>query len=228
METALNADHVKEISKLLEENSVGNASLTDIMQLAETMAQTFKGLYAELDTTIFEDFQDIASEIAEMKADIADLRPGELRQQKIPEAGKELDAVVKSTENATDAIMTAAEDIMGADTSDSEAYVELVNGKMIEIFEACSFQDITGQRISKVVKTLNFIDERVNALIERLKMTDLVDTDHKETSEEKRDREQILHGPQFDGVGVDQSDVDALLNSGNGGSSQDDIDNLFD
>ena len=34
------------------------------------------------------------------------------------------------------------------------------------IFEACSFQDITGQRINKVIKLLDSIDERVGKLNE--------------------------------------------------------------
>ena len=35
-----------------------------------------------------------------------------------------------------------------------------------DVFEACSFQDITGQRITKVVKSVTYVEDRVNALIE--------------------------------------------------------------
>jgi chemotaxis protein CheZ len=66
--------------------------------------------------------------------------------------------------------MEAAEEIMAADPAIREAYQDLVSNKMIGIFEACTFQDITGQRISKVVDTLRFIDERVTSFIEHLRI----------------------------------------------------------
>ena len=37
---------------------------------------------------------------------------------------------------------------------------------MISIFEACNFQDITGQRISKVVGAMKFVEERVHHMME--------------------------------------------------------------
>jgi len=60
--------------------------------------------------------------------------------------------------------MDAAEEIMSADSSDSGAYQTAVNDACMRIFEACSFQDITGQRISKVVRTLTYIEDRLNKL----------------------------------------------------------------
>ena len=73
---------------------------------------------------------------------------------------------------------------------------------MIGIFEACTFQDITGQRISKVVGTLRYIDERVSSFIEHLRIPEDLDAVVDETEEERRQRELILHGPQHDGEGV--------------------------
>ena len=81
------------------------------------------------------------------------MRPNDLKQEKIPRAGLELEAIVASTEKATGTIMDAAEEIMSADAT-SENYVESINDACMRIFEACSFQDITGQRITKVVSTL--------------------------------------------------------------------------
>ncbi len=94
---------------------------------------------------------------------------------------------------------------------------------MITIFEACTFQDITGQRISKVVSTLNFIDERVSAFVDKLRLPEGEGISTEETEEERRKRELILHGPQHAGEGVSQSDVDAML-----AEAQSEIDKLFD
>jgi chemotaxis protein CheZ len=158
-----------------------------------------------------------------MKEEISALRANDMTGNKIPGAGRELDAIVEATEEATNSIMEAAEEIMSADASDPEAYQELVSNKMIGIFEACTFQDITGQRISKVVETLNYIDERVSVFISHLRIPEDIETAVEETDEERRKRELILHGPQQSGEGVSQDDIDAML-----GGAQSDIDKLFD
>ena len=69
-------------------------------------------------------------------------------------------------------IMEAAEEIMGADPSDSDAYTATTQDAVMRIFEACSFQDITGQRISKVVETLSHIEKRVMELRNLLGVTE--------------------------------------------------------
>ena len=158
-----------------------------------------------------------------MKEEISQLRANDMTGSKIPDAGRELDAIVEATEAATNTIMETAEEIMGADASDHDAYQELVSNKMISIFEACTFQDITGQRISKVVETLRYIDERVTSFIEQLRIPEDLDAALVETESERRKRELILHGPQHSGEGVSQDDIDALL-----GGAQADIDKLFD
>lgn len=232
----LSADKVAQLVAFLEQNKGEDISLNDIMALAEVMAGSLDAYLQAMDTSLYQEFTAIASEISSMKDEIAALRPSEMRHAAIPDAGRELDAVVEATENATNIIMSSAEEIMGADPSDADAYQALVNDKVIEIFEACSFQDITGQRISKVVNALNVIDKRVTTFIDRMKMSDLDEGSYEETPEERRKRELILHGPQHAGEGVQQDEVDAMLADldfsnkklkQEEDSSQDDIDALF-
>nr|WP_321458119.1 protein phosphatase CheZ [uncultured Cohaesibacter sp.] len=233
----LSADKVAELVSFLEKNKGEAVSLNDIMALAEVMAGSLDSYLQAMDKSLYEEFTSIAHEISSMKNEIAALRPSEMRHAAIPDAGRELDAVVEATENATNIIMSSAEEIMGADPSDGDAYQALVNDKVIEIFEACSFQDITGQRISKVVNALNVIDKRVSTFVERMKMQDIEDAFTEETEQERRQRELILHGPQHKGEGVEQHEVDAMLadldfsnkklNEEEKDSSQDDIDALF-
>jgi chemotaxis protein CheZ len=202
----------------------GDLSLEDVMVLAERMAATLDETVARIDTLLHDEFRAIVGEIAALRRNIGGLRPDHMRFERIPEAGRELDAVVEATETATVAIMEAAETIMAADASDPDAYKALVDAKMIVIFEACSFQDITGQRIRKVVRTLGWIEERLGQLSRKLKISD-VDAEHgAETEEERRRRELILHGPQMKGEGVSQDFVDDVFSL----SNQDDIDKLFD
>ncbi len=77
----------------------------------------------------------------------------------------------------------------------------------------------------KVVKTLNWIEQRIGALAEKIAIPDEGELGAApETEEERRDREQILNGPQMKGQGVTQDAVDDFFAS----SDQSDIDKLFD
>lgn len=223
--TAIQKENVARVIDFLEENKnrEGEVSLTDVMHLAEVMSGSMHDFLSTVQPAVTEELTIIAKEISRMKAEISQLRANDMTGNKIPDAGRELDAIVEATETATNTIMEAAEEIMGADTSDSAAYQELVSNKMIGIFEACTFQDITGQRISKVVHTLRYIDERVSSFIEQLRIPEDLDAVIEESEEERRQRELILHGPQHDGEGVSQDDIDAMM-----GGGQADIDKLFD
>lgn len=218
-------ENVARVIDFLEENKnrEGEVSLNDVMHLAEVMSGSMFDFLSTVQPAVTEELTSIAKEITRMKEEISALRANDMTGNKIPDAGRELDAIVEATEAATNTIMEAAEEIMGADTSDPDAYQELVSNKMIGIFEACTFQDITGQRISKVVETLRYIDERVTSFIEQLRIPADLDAAIVETEEERRKRELILHGPQFSGEGVSQDDIDAML-----GGGQADIDKLFD
>ena len=92
----------------------------------------------------------------------------------VTSATDQLDAVVEGTEKATTAILGASEEIdqMAAmlhhslKDSQDKAMAEDIQHQVVRIFEACNFQDLAGQRISKVVSTLHFIEERVMRMIE--------------------------------------------------------------
>ncbi|MBK8007131.1 MAG: hypothetical protein IPK23_00720 [Rhizobiales bacterium] len=104
----------------------------------------------------------IANYIAALRREIAALQANEMHIEKIPAAGHELAAVVTSTEGATNEIMAIAENVLSTDISDPAAYKEFVDKEMMALFETCAFQDLTGQRISRVVKTLEHIEARVS------------------------------------------------------------------
>ncbi len=175
---------------------------------------------------LYQDCCDLATYIANARREIAAMRPSDLKANKIPRAGMELDAIVKATETATDTIMASTEQII-----DEAGESALVNDACMRIFEACSFQDITGQRITKVVKTLEYIETG----LDNLQQAWGPDLGFDEPDSDDLDGDAILlNGPQLDGEGVSQNDIDALLDESqakpNGGakSSQSDIDSLFD
>ena len=111
--------------------------------------------------------------IAETKRDIATLHRIGFGEEQISSVSDQLDAVVAHTELATEAILAAAEQIdnnaanLAATLASPESEMATdIQDQVIRIFESCNFQDITGQRITKVINTLKFIEERVSSMME--------------------------------------------------------------
>ncbi|MFC6049729.1 chemotaxis protein, partial [Methylobacterium hispanicum] len=101
----------------------------------------------------------IADYISHVRGEIAALRANEITRDRIPMAHEELGNVLAATAGATNTIMESAEAILALpDDADYRAGVE---AQIYTIFEACAFQDITGQRISKVVEALRHLELRL-------------------------------------------------------------------
>ena len=75
-----------------------------------------------------------------------------------------------------------------------------------DVYEACSFQDITSQHISKVLKSITYVEERVNSLIDFWGHDKLVST--KVAAEERTEDKKLLNGPKLEGQGLSQDDID--------------------
>ncbi len=183
------------------------------LDLARSMTDSLGETLRTLDHGFADAVRDAATDIHDLREELGSLGVDKMREEQLPEAGQELDAVVEETEKATNRIMESAEMIMGADRSDPAAFQEMVDAQMIDIFEACTFQDITGQRIAKVVETLQRLETRFDRLLATLPKSE-ADADGSTDDEKARDarkQEQILNGPQVNGPQVDQDDIDALF-----------------
>ena len=97
---------------------------------------------------------------------------------------------------------------MAAEATDLATYKAEVDAAMMRIFEACSFQDLTGQRVTKVISTLRHIEERVTKFAGALGVTDSAS---EESAEDARKRELLLNGPAMNGPATSQDDIDALF-----------------
>lgn len=158
---------------------------------------------------------DLSNAIAETKRELASLRDPNVKSAvQVKSATQELDAVVEATESATNDIMTAAEQIddlasrlrSQATSQTDQALAEEINERVVNVFEACNFQDITGQRITKVVTTLAFIDERVSKMMD-MWGAEAVEGQATGTGHD----DDLLNGPALDGMGSSQDDIDALF-----------------
>ncbi|MFL4999693.1 MAG: protein phosphatase CheZ [Xanthobacteraceae bacterium] len=189
-----------------------NVTFHDIITLAEVAAQSLQTFFQAMDAKVYGELREIAGYIESMRQEIGVLQVNDLKNSRIPSAGEELDAIVKSTEKATNTIMECAETLMAADASDPAAFKALVDEKMLVIFEACSFQDITGQRIAKVVETLQHIETRVARFADVMRAKDLDGyLNDAERARAERKQKLMIHGPQLDGRGNVQNQIDELF-----------------
>ena len=114
--------------------------------------------------------KDMSQSIARAKSEVAVLRQSDDDANGISGATAELDDIVKATELATNKILAAAEDIQETawtmrEAGIEEKFCELLDSRATEIYSECSFQDLTGQRTGRVVRVLNYLEERLQAMI---------------------------------------------------------------
>ncbi len=200
---------IEQLVDHLRTNQSTSVSLGDIASVTEVLLATMRRYFNSIDTTLYSGFRGLSEYIQRARNEISELRPNDLKQEKIPRAGLELEAIVAATESATGTIMDAAEEIMSADPG-AENHGDSINEACMRIFEACSFQDITGQRITKVVSTLTYIEERLHGLQDAWG-PDIADAEDDGTVDGARPDGNLLNGPALEGEGMQQDQVDELL-----------------
>lgn len=160
--------------------------------------------------------------IHKTKQEIATIHQTGLQGVTMARVTDELSAIVEGTEHATETILASAEqidqqagDLAAALKQQQNAdAVGDIQDQVVSIFEACNFQDLTGQRITKVVNAFRFIEERVANMMEIWGGLESFKDVEPEALPEPEGDEALLHGPPL-------KDEDGL-------ASQDDIDALFD
>lgn len=151
--------------------------------------------------------------IGAAKSELIGMQANSLSQQDIPEANDQLTAIVSATEGAASSIMDAADNIGAiAEELDGEVVMKLETIST-ELFQASSFQDITGQRVTKVAKTLDELEKRLSSLAaaigdDYVAPLDELDVDEQGVAVNSND---LLNGPQLEGEGNSQDEIDAIL-----------------
>lgn len=131
----------------------------------------------------------------------------------------QLGEIVTSTEQASNVIMEASEEILGVSSrlkgrlSESELINlrEELSAKALEALEACSFQDNAGQRVTKILETLSFVEECLDSMIEVCgsdSMTKLISI---LPEPDKNINGVEMCGPAMPGKGISQEEIDAMF-----------------
>jgi chemotaxis protein CheZ len=181
-----------------------------VADVVRAVLMTMSGDLSAQETSLLAEVEELGKTISSAKAEIAALRVDDITQAHIPFATDELDAIVDHTATATNAILSSCETLDEVAGSLSGEPAAKLQDATTRIFEACSFQDITGQRITKVVGTLKTIESKVAQIIAAFGSGGApIET----PTEEAVGEAALLNGPQHPAVAMDQSDIDRLLAS---------------
>jgi chemotaxis protein CheZ len=173
------------------------------------------------------EMQAIQEAIAETKRQVVSFHAPAHHGVTVNHAAGELGAVVMDTEGATNNILAAAERIeILAGVIESDTTMKAMKGRagdiaaqVMLIYEACNFQDLTGQRITRVCDTLNFVEQRVARMAEAwggldaLSQVLATEVEHIQAERDALGTHALAAGPAVAGADghVDQNDIDALF-----------------
>ena len=181
-----------------------------VAEVVRVVLSTLSGDLSAQETSLLAEVEALGHTIARAKIEIAALRVDDITDNHIPFATDELDAIVEHTATATNAILSSCETLDEVARSVTGEPATRLQDATTRIYEACSFQDITGQRINKVVGTLKTIEAKVVQIVATFGNGD------RETLDEfagVATDAALLNGPQHPAVAMDQSDIDKLLAS---------------
>lgn len=159
-----------------------------------------------------EELREMSAHISQTRREIAALRPDGADEgaKRLTEASGELEDIVSATETATSEILGSVErihvlaDMLPKEGPDGKIALE-IQTRATEALTACSFQDITGQRITQVVNTLRYVEQRINAMLEIWGLEPLG------AAEEEPEEDPAENGEAAASPSPRQEDVDAIF-----------------
>lgn len=218
MDQAAFSKHLSDRVKDIQQAQGDTIEISTVADLVENLMNSVEGDITSPEIHVQNKILELVDYIKKAREEISALQPQEINEQHIPAASDELSAIVAATEEATNTFLDAAEKL-GDIGSKIGGETETEIGDIItQIYEASNFQDITGQRINKVVSTLQYIEASINKMADSLGTPVRKDQPRDDVYQEakaadSREGADLLNGPQLDGDGNSQDDIDALLSS---------------
>ncbi len=178
---------------------------------------------------LYQELGELAKFINNAKKELQEVKGSTIAEEHLPNATNQLDAIVQMTEQATGRIMDECDRLTmfhndlrerliamdppldpdalaGVDDAINQAAASITH-----IFEACNFQDITGQRVQKVVRALQEIERQVLRMVVVFGLMENKNNLDAETTAELQEDAALLNGPQLSGQGLDQDEIDSIL-----------------
>ena len=220
MSDSVPMDEMDEQIEALVRNS-GSVDPAEIVEVVESVMATVNGDISSVNQRLYGEIESLARFIHTAKSEIASLRPDEIKTEHLAAATDELEVIVGQTEEATNSIFGAVEEIEQLCGRMDEETAEAVTNAVTTVYEACGFQDLTGQRITKVVLALQHIEHKIEGLLEAFGsefggQSAAVaaapdETESRRPGKADRPDEHLMNGPQKPGEATTQDEIDALF-----------------
>jgi chemotaxis protein CheZ len=176
----------------------------------ERVIVKLKTLDARQKQPLVEILQYISDYIGRTRSEICALRPTK-DGEKFSSSTDELEEVVQETADAAGSIMTAAEAIEAIALKLPQPTSDELMAAVTKIYEASAFQDITGQRITKVVRVIQNAEKRIEALLCFCSDSELKPCGSGCGNHGTPPDDTLLNGPQTQKTANSQSDIDRML-----------------
>jgi chemotaxis protein CheZ len=149
---------------------VRDAVRAEVGGMFEELRRFFDRRIAELSTEILATLEMVDANETHLSDQLQQMHGEISRVMALPSgatrnSGLELEGVIETTDAAANRIMGAAEAIRAAVAAGGQKAVIL--DQVNEIFEACSFQDLTGQRIRRALEHLQRVEGTISEMVER-------------------------------------------------------------
>lgn len=197
----------------------GELSLEDLGEIFEQIASHFGSAASNSDRFMHQEIGRLAKYIQDAKKEIFSISNNNNSEPAIVDASAHLDEVIKATEDATNTIMDSVDVIQNSAAGIGGEKEQKITDATTRIYEACNFQDVTGQRIRKVIKLLENIEDRISKLNEIFGNQDEIAAAAANTNKKAgeivmpADDKDLMNGPQLSSSAASQADIDALFAS---------------
>ena len=177
------------------------------------------GALANINEQLSNEVHNLLAYVERLRQELAGTMLAEDNKTPFESMSSTLDAIATSTLEASETILEASESIaslsdsLRAKLEDEEALAlcDQIAAKTMESMEACSFQDLTGQRVSRVIRSLQFVEERVDAMVELCGQETIKQLSEEAAADLPEPDDVEMHGPQAAGDAISQAEIDALF-----------------
>ena len=140
--------------------------------------------------------------------------PKEISDNHLPAIRQNLDAIRSTAESATHVIMNATENIQALLGMLDEKLEQQIRKELTLVVQACAFQDITGQQMTRIVDAVEEIEFSVDGILSAMgdkEATRRYIEIKAQRSKEKYKEKTKLSGPQNIIVKDKQAEIDSIF-----------------
>ncbi len=140
-----------------------------VLDAVTKLENVLSGVILPPDNNLSRDVDDMGAAIGRLYDNLSKLRHETEAAGRVGRANNDLATVINSTEQATQQILAAAEEVQEAawalrETGAGMDLCDKLDRNATNIYVACSLQEMTGRRVAKVVDTILYLEERIVSL----------------------------------------------------------------